>query len=577
MNPAKWDGTLLRSLFRTPARLGGSEMASLKMTRAILGCATTLALVCGLTTGSAFAANMTITQGAAHASHTQDSRAHGKLSCAECHAPVCAPTGSRNVVFGALAAAGGAAPAWNATARTCSNVYCHGSGPAPVAWTYVYTPVAPALAVECAMCHGYPPSSHDASSTSCNGCHSGTVNTDGTIDIAGGKHINGTLEFSGGTGGAGCASCHGFPPATGAHVAHFGLPGVTAGSYVDTGTLEDRYPAETPTSAPAVYAFGCATCHSVDGSKHRNGSVDVNLYEAAAPAGSIKARNASTATYSRATGTCSGVYCHSSGQASPTFVGTPGWNSGTHLGCTGCHANPPAYASGGAGAATANSHLNMADDGYEYGHFLGLPGPWHTSKHGGNGYGVGEDAAAMTCQTCHYDTTDPANTGPSGFYYLDTTGNYDLGGWLGARCDSCHTVGNAVAPRQGGKVLPLRHVNGRRDVDFDVRTSLPAISWLPGAGNVPTLPMWMTGASPTNPWAPNASFSGTTASVILGRASYEPATKTCTNVGCHLAQGNTSFVPDVPTGTVPAVPLVWGDPLLYFAPGSELCNKCHQM
>ena len=52
---------------------------------------------------------------------------------------------------------------------------------------------------------------------------------------------------------------------------------------------------------------------------------------------------------------------------------------------------------------------------------------------------------------------------------------------------------------------------------------------------------------------------------------------TCTNVGCHLAQGNTSFVPDVPTGTVPAVPLVWGDPLLYYAPGSDLCNKCHQM
>ncbi len=213
-----------------------------KMTRAVLGFATMLALVCGLTTGSAFAANMTITQGAAHASHTQDNRALAKLSCAECHAPVCSPTGSRNVVFGAMAATGGTAPTWNATARTCSNVYCHGSSPAPVAWTYVYTPVAPTLAVECAMCHGYPPSSHEASSTSCNGCHSETVKTDGTIDIAGGKHINGTLEVSGGTGGTGCAACHGFPPATGAHVAHFGPTGITTISYVDTGTLEDRYP-----------------------------------------------------------------------------------------------------------------------------------------------------------------------------------------------------------------------------------------------------------------------------------------------------------------------------------------------
>jgi len=84
----------------------------------------------------------------------------------------------------------------------------------------------------------------------------------------------------------------------------------------------------------------------------------------------------------------------------------------------------------------------------------------------------------------------------------------------------------------------------------------------------------MTGADPSNPWSPNASFSGTTASVILGQASYEPATKTCTNVGCHLAQGNPSFVPNVPTGTIPALPLVWGDPLTWT---TEVCNKCHQM
>ena len=560
MNPAKWDGSFLSSHFLTSARLGGFEMASLKMT--------TLALVCGLTTGSAFAANMTTTQGAAHASHTQDNRALAKLSCAECHAPVCSPTGSRNVVFGALAATGGITPTWNATGRTCSNVYCHGSSPAPVAWTYVYTPVAPTLAVECAMCHGYPPSSHDAGSTSCNGCHSDTVKADGTIDFAKGKHINGTLEFSGGTGGAGCASCHGFPPATGAHVAHFGPTGITTISYTDTSTLENRFPNATPTSAPAVYAYGCANCHSVISGNHRNGSVDVKLYEAAAPAGSIKARNAITATYDPTAKTCNGVYCHSSGQASPTFIGTPGWNSGVHLGCAGCHTNPPAYASGGAGSFTANSHLNLADDGYEFGHFLGMPGAWHTSKHGGN-WSATDNATPITCQTCHYETTDPSNTGPSGFYYLDTTGNYAIpggdsgrigSGWQASiQCGYCHKTGGATTGT--GKILPLRHVNGARDVVFDPRTTVPAIPWLPAFPNTPTLPYWVTDPGLSGYWPSGLTWIGTTLSFGLNTSTYEPATKTCTSVACHVAEQRP----------------VWGTPYQYYTNSSATCYTCHPM
>jgi predicted CxxxxCH...CXXCH cytochrome family protein len=545
-----------------------------KMTRAILCCAAMLALASGLAPGFAFAANMTINQGAAHASHTQDNPARVKLSCGECHAPVCSPAGNRNVVFGDLARSGGAAPAWDPTARSCSNVYCHGSGSAPVAWTYVYTPVAPTPAVECAMCHGYPPVSHSPGSTSCNGCHPGTVKTDGTIDIGGGKHIDGTLDVTGGTGGSGCAGCHGFPPATGAHVAHFGL-GVTAGSYVEAGNLEDRFPGVAPSEAPAVYAFGCANCHSVISGNHRNGAVEVLLYEAAAPAGSMKARNATTAAFNATAKTCSNVYCHSSGQEAPAFVSTPGWYSGAHLSCAGCHSNPPRYPSGGPGSLTANSHLDLADDGYETGHFMGMPGPWHSSKHGGNGWGAGEDTTAITCQTCHFDTTDPASTGPSSFYWLDTTGNYDLGGALGARCDSCHSTGSATAPLQAGKVLPLRHVNGKRDVTFDVRSSLPAISSLPAAPNTPTLPYWTTFASRNLPWPSDVVFNGTTLSFTLGRAVYESGTKTCTNVACHQAQGSTDYNPGGSGPVVsPLIPLRWGGKMEWTTDG---CNKCHPM
>ena len=521
-----------------------------KMTRAILGCAAVLSLASGLAPGLALAANMTIDQGAAHASHTQDNPARAKLSCGECHAPVCAPAGSRNVVFGALASSGGAVPTWNATARTCSNVYCHGSGPAPVAWAYVYTPVAPTLAVECAMCHGYPPASHSPESTSCNGCHPDTVRTDGTVDIAAGKHVNGTLDITGGTGGSGCASCHGFPPATGAHVAHFGLPGVTAGAYDDTATLETRYPADTPTSAPTVYAYGCANCHSMDVGKHRNGTADIALSEAGAPAGSLKARNASTASYDRAAKTCSGVYCHSSGQVVPAFAATPGWNSGIHLGCSGCHANPPRYVSGGAGSDTANNHLGVDSWNWVVGHFRGIGAVGHADQHGT----AGSSEAAITCQSCHFDTTDPSNTGISGFYYLDTSGDYEIAGTDPAQgpagCGGCHGV-NGTSPPGVGKVLPLRHVNGTRDVTFDRRTALAqSIPYLPPAPNTPSKPFWRAN-EPTSDWT-GVVWNGTTVSFDLAGARYDPATKTCT-VACHA-------------------PLQWGAPHTW---DWSNCGNCH--
>ncbi len=560
-------------------------MASLKITCARLTLATLLALLCGpLGTGTASAADMSAAQAGAHASHTLDSGARAKLGCEECHAPVCSANPRSNIAFGALATAGGAAPSFDPATRTCSNVYCHGSSSSPVAWTYVYTPSAPALAVECAMCHGYPPSSpsHGAGSASCSGCHPGTVKPDGTIDIAGGKHVNGALDVSGGTGGSGCTSCHGFPPATGAHVAHFGLTGITAGSYADAGTLQDRYPTATPTEAPGVYAFGCALCHPTDSSRHLNGVVDVTLYETAGTG--LKALAAPAASYDRGTGTCSGVYCHSTGQESPTFAVTPAWSSTVPLGCAGCHGNPPSYPTGGAGAANANSHLGQLQDGSEYGHFLGLPMPTvGIMKHGG-WYGYGAQSAPITCQTCHFDTTDPASTAPGRFYWLDTTGTYSLGGGNGFwfDCKSCHADGSPIAPTGAGMVLPLRHVNGARDVVFDSRTTLPASMspYLPAPPNTPTKPYWFTDSNGAVDhdrtivsWVTTVPGANTgTIHFDLTAARYDPASKTCTNVGCHQAQGSTNYNPGgAGPVTPPLIPLTWGDPYLLYGG----CSKCH--
>jgi predicted CxxxxCH...CXXCH cytochrome family protein len=148
-----------------------------------------------------------------------------------------------------------------------------------------------------------------------------------------------------------------------------------------------------------------------------------------------------------------------------------------------------------------------------------------------------EDAAPITCQTCHFETADPAAAGPSGFYWLDTTGDYVLpGGRLGYACARCHTGEPGAPPVGAGRVRALTHVNGRRDVVFDPRLALPALAWLPAAPHTPTRPYWVT-ASPFEFELPlDATLNGTTMSLHLGNASYDPATKTCSGVACHLGE-----------------------------------------
>jgi predicted CxxxxCH...CXXCH cytochrome family protein len=267
----------------------------------------------------------------------------------------------------------------------------------------------------------------------------------------------------------------------------------------------------------------------VDEAKHMDGEVDVELFSVDATPGSPKLRADPTAAY--AGGRCSGTYCHSSGQEVPVRVVTPPWNSTELLGCAACHANPPRHPSGGPGSSTANSHLALSSDGYESGHFGGFPSAWHADTHG-----AGDGSAAVTCQTCHFDTVDPRNTGPSGFYYLDTTGDYRLaGGLLKYACSDCHVAGGS-APPAPGKVLPLRHVNGARDVTFDRRTTLPPYAALPAAPNTPTRPYWRASAGLGPPFPAGMAYDGTTLSVELSAAEYAPATKTCSNVACHLQQ-----------------------------------------
>lgn len=355
-----------------------------------------------------------------------------------------------------------------------------------------------------------------------------------------------------------CAGgCHALPGESGAHAAHFATPDPwSLSAYGDT-----RAPADYPAESVAGYVFGCGNCHPLDAARHMDGTLDVDLAASGAPAGSLKSRNGAGAARAD-DGTCSEVYCHSSGQAEPTFAVTPPWTSGASLGCGGCHGNPPRYPSGPAGSATANTHLVSRSQTYTdpstgettvytggYGHFAwhdmgaAYTQPW-SGQHGVDDAGVANGtfgAAPMTCQTCHYDTVDPAATGPSGYYWLNTTGDYLVDGqnYTGYTCTTsdCHDDQPGRAPSGAGGVLPLRHVNGNRDVVFDPRTE-PSPYGAPTDAAAPELPYWVSVFSfnPAGVLQPGAAYVPGTVSFRLDGAGYDPATKTCSAVPCHLKQ-----------------------------------------
>ena len=116
---------------------------------------------------------------------------------------------------GSLSYADSALPAWDRTAATCTNAYCHGGGAragrdtspskvASVKWTGAASPQ-----VYCGSCHGVPPNTGvhlDAGTPGglfgCYNCHGATISPNGTLKVThladGGvvtTHLNGQVEL----------------------------------------------------------------------------------------------------------------------------------------------------------------------------------------------------------------------------------------------------------------------------------------------------------------------------------------------------------------------------------------------
>ena len=391
-----------------------------------------------------------------------------------------------------------------------------------------------------------------------------------------------------GPGWQGCKTCHDSPPQTGTHATHYGGGSQMALVYGDT----------TVTSTEGAYIFGCGNCHPLDSVKHNNGVVDVELYNPAAPADSIKAKNPATAVYTPGTvhtdytyngrtfswtnGACSNVYCHSgyvvtsSGpvgdplttaddpalfppgyllntvngisyimdetcsnvQYAPYTVNsgreyktTPAWGTtGSFSVCTECHQFPLTTWGPNVQAGVGDSHQWYNDwEGWNYGHannmdyFPGLP-----------------------CATCHYGTVDQRN-GAFPPYPLDASNTPTF--WT---ADNQPTYWVQVDGKwiKAYYPVPLRsrimHVNGKPDVSFDTVNNYRYYYYCP-PGNYGC-------------WNINESYD-------LSTASYDPATKTCSNVGCHYSMTTGKWQQKVQ----------WGSPYRGWYGPAEECDQCHRM
>lgn len=150
----------------------------------------------------------------AHTAHVQAGEVAKAIDCGACHVKPAAATapghldGQVEITFGGLATTAGATPAYDPQTHGCANVYCHGAFPTGNAYWKVPVWTKGASQAVCGSCHGNPEATPSAlplrnhvrlapgsTNATCSACHAQTVKADGSVDVAGGAHVNGLAEF----------------------------------------------------------------------------------------------------------------------------------------------------------------------------------------------------------------------------------------------------------------------------------------------------------------------------------------------------------------------------------------------
>ena len=344
-------------------------------------------------------------------------------------------------------------------------------------------------------------------------------------------HGSGTPPVWGGSSMA-CTSCHGNPPATGAHLAH-----VPAG-------VATAYGLSTNLSTSVTYIYNCGNCHPGSAAQHINGVMDINMQSTDTGATALKLLNSPTATIvgSGVNRVCLNIYCHSNGaggaSSNLSTAASPSWNVTLPANrCGACHGNPPTYASAGAGVAGANSHYNATGFmGQEGGHlvgqhfdniFSGTTGTLSTGTTGTASHGNAGTSTTISCLTCHNTVVSPATIDT---YAMNGTGS-------AMNCGACHNAGTPTRLQAGVIADKSLHVNGAANVAFisPMRSKAQLVN------------------TPTPTWTRNVGYkvAGGYDSATLNAADWNNGTKTCVTA-CHNSE-----------------PVTWGDP-------NVTCYSCHK-
>jgi len=464
---------------------------------------------------------------------------------------------------------------------TCSSVYCHSNGKVNDTGSTVGQYATPTWGgtVTCKSCHGtggtsqvgepdyanagagaVDANSHPAhiaslgaSTTSCNKCHSQTVDTTGAINTAGGKHVNQTKDVvfaDGGTydsatktcsttychgtgtpqwgGTVACGDCHAVNNTLGgSHGTHW--------SVSTNATSTDRQTAAN-NSSTTNYQFTCAVCHN--GATHAGGPAGTNqvaevVFDATVAGGGTYTAGTTVTSdpngFNYTDGSCSSTYCHSNGAGGAPNV-TPTW--GATLDCKSCHnytaASGTPMASGSHAAhvsatvmsqktcetchnATTTDGVNITDKTKHVNHTVDVV---LSATYGGTYSGTTKSCSSTYC---HSNAT--ALTAPYG------APNQSLAWGSGtATCSSCHDgppTGPSYANGSPKANSHAKHTGAPWNFTCD-KCHAATVSYNSTNGTYSI-------STPANHLNQQYDISGTD----IGSYTYNAAGGTCSNIACH--------------------------------------------